>query len=337
MDFHLLVPDLFWPAAAGAEPYRELPAPALECILARGRRVRGAGMSLERWLGTAFAAPVALPLAPYALRGDGGESGTQFWIHADPVHLKVHGDRLILAEASRLDISPDEARDFVSQLNAQFAAEGLEFTAPHPRRWYARAAEDPRLDATPTAEVAGRNVDTFLPRGDDGARWRRIFNEAQMLLHAHPGNTARESRGALTVNSIWFWGAGKAGSPYSPYDVVWSSHPLAAGLALASHAGYHALPESATALLKEATGKSLLVVADLLPSTAYGDLVAWRRALAALEQDWCAPLLAAVRSGAIDTLTLRGLGSDYSYTVELKRGDLWRFWRTIKPLGTYAA
>jgi hypothetical protein len=336
MDCHLLVPDLFWPAAAGAEPYRELAAPSLETLLGRGRRARVAGASLERWLAAAFATSDGLPLAPYALRGDGGEPGTHCWMYADPVHLKVHGDRLILADASRLSLSAEEARDFVSKLNVQFATEGIEFTAPHPRRWYARVPVEPRLHTTPTAEVAGRSVEAFLPGGDDGARWRGIFNEAQMLLHAHPGNKVRESRGALAVNSVWFWGTGKAGSPYSPYDAVWSNHPLATGLALASHVGYQALPASATALLAEAGEGSPLIVADLLPSTAYGDLSAWRDALAVLERDWLAPLLAAVRSGVVKTLTLRGLGPDYGYSVELARGDLWRFWRPIKPLQTYA-
>jgi hypothetical protein len=337
MECHLLVPDLFWPAAAGAEPYRKLTMPALETLFARGRRERIAGISLERWLAKAFAAHGQLPLAAYALRGDGGEPGAHCWMHADPVHLKVHGDRLILADASRLALTAEEARDLVSRLNAQFAPEGIEFVAPVPQRWYARVAAEPRLTTTPTAEVAGRNVDAFLPAGDDGARWRQIFNEAQMLLHAHPGNEAREARGALTVNSLWFWGAGKAGSPYSPFDAVWSNHPLAAGLALSSHVGYHPLPASAAGVLEEADGDSLLIVADLLPSTAYGDLAAWRHALTTLEQDWFAPLLAAVKRGAVETLTLRGLGADYGYTVEIERGDLWRFWRTAKSLTHYAA
>lgn len=337
MHCHLLVPDLFWPAAAGAEPYRELQTPALETLLARGRRDRIAGASLERRLATAFSAPADLPLAPYALRGDGGEPGAHCWIHADPVHLKVHGDRLILADASQLSISAEEARDFVARLNVQFAPEGIEFSAPHPHRWYARVAREPRLATTPTAEVAGRNVDGFLPAGDDGALWRKLFNEAQMLLHAHPRNAAREARRALTVNSLWFWGAGKAGSPYSPFDAVWSNHPLAAGLALSSHVGYQALPASAAKLLEEARGDSVLIVADLLPSTAYGDLAAWRQAVVALERDWCAPLLAAVRSGVVETLTLRGLGPDYGYAAELEGGDLWRFWRRVRPLQTYAS
>ena len=49
-----------------------------------------------------------------------------------------------------------------------------------------------------------------------GERWlRRLQNEAQMLLHAHPVNLARMARGALAVNSVWIHGAGAPADPVS--------------------------------------------------------------------------------------------------------------------------
>ena len=335
MNCHLLVPDLFWPAAAGGAPYRDMQMPALETILARGRRASTAGSSLERWLAAAFALPAGLPLAPFALRGEGREPGDQHWLRADPVHLKVHGDRLVLADASGLDITADEAREFAAALSAHFAPDGIAFEAPHPQRWYARAAEDPRLAGTPTAEVAARSIDPFLPSGPGAVRWRKISNEAQMVLHAHPLNESREARGALPVNSVWFWGAGRASRPTSSYDAVWASHPLASGLAAAAANVVRPLPASAAEYLKEPGGKTALVVAAVLPTTAYGDLAGWREAAAALERAWLAPLLAAVDGGVLQTLTLHGLGSDYGYTVALAPNDRFRFWRRRRPLDHY--
>jgi len=337
MNCHLLVPDLFWPAAAGGEPCRNLSLPALETILARGYAVPSGAISLERWLAASYALPNELPLAPFALRGDGGEPGDHAWMHADPVHLKVHGDRLILADASRLAVTGEEARGFIAALNSQFAPEGIEFTAPHPQRWYVRMAKVPRLKTTPTAEAAGRNVDTYLPAGEDGAQWRKIFNEAQMLLHAHPANAARESRGALPVNSVWFWGAGQARALTSPYDAVWASHPLPSGLAAATSGVVHPLPSSADLYLKEKSAKPALVVAAILPTTAYGDVSGWRDAVVGLEQTWFAPLLAALRNGPLQYLTLHGLGPDYGFYATLERSSLLRFWRRRRPLHTYAA
>jgi hypothetical protein len=336
MNAHLLVPDLFWPAAAGGEPYRGLALPALETMLGRGRHVRTAGTSLERWLAAAFALPPQLPLAPYALLADGGEPGEHWWMQADPAHLKVHRDRLILADATRLGITSDEAADLVAALNAQLAPDGIALIAPTPGRWYARLAGEPRVLTTPTAEVIGRNVETFMPAGDEGSRWRRIANEAQMLLHAHARNEARENGGALTINSVWFWGAGRVGKPVTPYDDVASNHPLARGLALASRSAASPLPASAESLLKAPGGITPLIVAELNAASAYGDVAGWRDAVTGLERSWWAPIVAGIHDGALESITLHGLGPDFGCTATLDRKDLRRFWRRKRPLLDFA-
>ncbi|OGA21406.1 MAG: hypothetical protein A3I02_09220 [Betaproteobacteria bacterium RIFCSPLOWO2_02_FULL_67_26] len=337
MNCHLLVPNLYWPAAAGTEPYRGLEAPALETLLARGHRLRTGGASLERWLAAAYGLPAGLPLAPYALRGDGGDPGDDCWMHADPVHLRVHGDRLVLADATRLQVTPDEARAFIAALGAHFAAEGIAIIAPDPQRWYLRSADEPRLSTNPTAEVAGRSIEPFLPSGDDGAHWRRVINEAQMLLHDHPRNQEREARGELPVNSIWPWGAGRARRPATPYDAVWGGHPLATGLATAGGVAARRLPASGTELLKALNGRSQLVVLSSLPATAYGDLTAWRAAVSLLERDWLAPLLAGLADSGLNSITLHGLGPDFGQVSEYRPRDRLRFWRRTRPLHAYAA
>ncbi len=333
MNLHLLVPELFWPAAAGVEPYRDLPLPALETLLARGARTRTAGASLERWLAAAHGLSDELPLAPHSLRGDGVDPGDHWWLRADPVHLKVHGDRLVLADASRLALKADEARQYVATLNTHFAGGGMTFVAPHPQRWYARLAAEPRLGTPPTAEVAGRSVAPFLPAGGGGAPWRKTVNEIQMLLHDHPCNSAREAGGQLPVNSVWLWGGGRGGRVATPYGALWADHPLVAGLGAASGIATRSLPAS-KALLEPRRGTELVVLSSL-PATAYGDLPQWREALASLERDWFGPLLHALQNGAIGSFTLHGLGPDFSYVSETRPRDRWRFWRARRPLHAY--
>lgn len=344
MDCHALVPDLFWPAAAGPEPYRGLELPALETLLARGRRERIDGASPERWLATAFRVACAreLPLAALALRGDGGEPGGEWWMHADPVHLELRRDRVILADASRLAITPDEARQLTAGLNAHFAPEEMFFVAPRPARWYARIATPPRIATTPTAEVAGRDIERFLPEGEDGARWRSLINEAQMLMHRHPCNEAREARGELPVNSLWFWGAGRVTrlAADAPYTAVWSDHPLALGLAGASGIAAHPLPDSGASLMRSARsgecGRTHLVVLPAPPGAGYGDIAAWRGAVAALERDWFGALLSAVQDGALERVTLHALGADFGVSAEYSRGDRYKFWQPRRRLHAYA-
>lgn len=337
MDCHLLVPNLCWPAAAGTEPCGGLELPALETLLARGRRARTQGASIERWLAAAYGLPAGLPLAPYALRGDGGDPGSDCWAHADPVHLRVHREHLVLADASRLRVTADEAREFTATLGAHFAAEGIAFTAPDPQRWYLRTADDPRLDAVPTAEAAGRSIEAYLPAGADGARWRRVINEAQMLLHEHPRNQDRGARGALPVNSIWLWGAGRALQLAAPYDAVWSDLPLVHGLASASDVAAHRLPGAGAALRDAIRGNSILVVLSSLPAIAYGEGEAWRAAVITLDRDWMAPLLSGMTESGLDSITLHGLGPDFGLRAEYRRHHRFRFWRRRRPLNAYAA
>lgn len=337
MHCHLVVPDLFWPASLGPGPYRGLKLPALELALARGRGARIAGGSPDRWLAGAYGLGPALPLAPFSLRGDGGEPGPHWWLRADPVHLTVQGDRLVLADASDLAVTPEEARDFLALLNGHFGADGIAFTAPHPQRWYLGMADEPRVRTVPTAEVAGKGIEPFLPSGEHGARWRKALNEAQMLLHEHPRNAAREARGAPTVNSVWVWGAGRAQSLAAPHDAVWSSDPLAAGLARASAAPHHPLPESAAALLQERRAASALVVLERPAGAACGAVAPWREAVLELERRWFAPLVEGLRGSALESLTIHGLGADFGMAVELDRHHLWRFWDRRRPLEAYAA
>ena len=336
MNCHLLVPDLFWPASAGNEPYRGLELPALETLLARGRRAKTPGASLERWLARQYQLADGLPLAPFSLRGDGGEPGGDWWMHADPVHLKIHGDRLILADASRLGVTPDESRECIAALNSHFTDDGISFSAPHPERWYLRTAHETRLRTTPTSEAAGRNVEPILPQGNDSARWRRVINEAQMLLHQQPCNEIRERQARPAVNSIWVWGPGRDHALATIYDVVWSDHPLAAGLAAASGAAARPLPASGPSLLQARhTGNHLVVLA--LPATAYGDVADWRDAVVMMERSWAAALLAGLWDGALESLTLHGLGPDHGYRSVVARRDRLCFWRTRRPLRAYAA
>jgi hypothetical protein len=336
MNCHLLVPDLFWLPSAGNDPYRGLELPALETLLARGRRTRIPGASLERALAQQFDLAEELPLAPYSLRGDGGEPGANWWMRADPVHLVIHGNRLMLADASRLAVTPDEARQCVAALNAHFANDGILFVAPRPERWYFRAAQEIRVRTTPTSEAAGRNVEASLPEGDDSARWRRLINEAQMVLHQQPCNETRESEARPTVNSIWIWGAGRDRTLPTVHHTIWSDHPLAAGLAAASGALARSLPVSgATLLTGRAAGSHLVVLA--FPAAAYGEQAEWREAVMMLERSWAAPLLAALLEGTLETLTLQGLGTHHGHQSVMTRRDRLSFWRVRRPLRAYAA
>ena len=80
--------------------------------------------------------------------------------------------------------------------------------------------------------------------------------------------------------------------------------------------------------LKGADDAATLAVFGALDHPARsGDALAWRDELARFEADWLAPALDALRGGRIEALRLLAPGELAAVDVQLRRQDLWKFWR----------
>lgn len=293
--------ELIVPALLAAPQAARLPA--LELLRARGR-ARGAEVQgYASWLGAAFGVE-PLPAGALTAFAEG------FWLRADPVHLRLLRDSMVLVPVTGL--RPAEAEQLVATLNRHFAGTH-EFRSPHPDFWVVRTAPA-ALAVLPTQEVAGQHIAEYLP----GAPWAALMNEIQMALHEHPVNEARE----LAVNSVWLWGAGELPqSAAGPWRSVSAAEPLALGLARVAGIRQRALPRTAAAWFAEMPedGRHLVVLE--------GDAEA-------LEADWFAPLLEALKSGRLGMVSL--LVPDAGLAVEATRSDLRRFWRRPRALASHA-
>src|SRR5216683_4824568 len=247
MHCDLYIPDFF--AAEGLPPSDSLAA--AETLIARGRRRRMAPVSSEAWLFERFgvARQRDWPVAPYTLLADGGTPERHYWMRADPVHLHVARDSLVLADSAAFEVSRAESEALVETLNRHFGQTML-FYPMRPARWYVRLEKAPDMQTTPAAAARGLAIDEKLPSGSDAMRFHALMNEAQMLLHEHPVNAGREARGELALNSIWFWGGGVIdASKARPFSTVVGDDPLTRGLALAAGIPARALPKDAGSML----------------------------------------------------------------------------------------
>lgn len=321
MHCELVVPGLF--GASDAQRF-----PALELLLARSRRQARAARPLEDWLREAFELDdAAFPAGALTVLGGGGDPGADAWVRADPVHLRVMQNRVAVMPGEAFPLPAEEAHALCDALNAHFA--GMEFTVASPKRWYARLALAFAPDPGNPLESAGRAAQP--PQQAAG-----LLNEAQMVLHNHAVNAAREARGEPAVNSLWLWGAGRAGQARASWQSVATDDPAVLGAARLAGARHRALPRSAAEWLERLpqNGRHLALLDALRAPLALGAELA--EETAALERDWFAPLLASLRSGRVGMLTLHVPDGPQAVSFEAVRGDLRRFWRRPKGIKNYA-
>jgi hypothetical protein len=313
-QLHVLLEGLL-PQHVASLPCR----PALEKLLTVSTRCEATEGSAAAWLCQAFGVARGhdVPVAPYAALADGLRPEARYCLRVDPVHLQPLRDRVVFAGAVQ-GLTMEEAKALTDALNRHFSDDGLEFLAPRPDRWYLLLGAPTEMQTTSPAEATGLDAAAVFPRGAAAGRWRMWINEAQMVLHEHPVNVARERCGQMPVNTVWPWGGGTLGRPATaPYAQVWADDPLARGLALA--AGLEVFSSAASPRAMPDRG-NVLLVHDAAAGLGEG-LLAWISSL--------------LRSGAIAAAHLHLEGEGQVSSHVLRRADLWKFWRRPRPLETY--
>lgn len=183
----------------GAETATEAQALNLphEHVLAacRGWALRDGGLPLAAWSAQADGLPPAPP--------DVG------WGLLTPTHWQVGSEQILLLDPAALHLDEDESRALWRSLRELFDGEGWALYWGAPLRWYATHGLLADLATASLERVVGQPIDRWLPERSAGRVLRRLQSEAQMLLHTHPVNAAREARGELPVNSFWLSGTGR--------------------------------------------------------------------------------------------------------------------------------
>ncbi|MCE9550978.1 MAG: hypothetical protein K8R50_08260 [Betaproteobacteria bacterium] len=337
----IVILDLFLPQEFFVDACAGLAVPVLEKLLARAKpallssEISSTG-TLEEWLCRTFgiARQMDEPIAPITLMADGMQPATCYWLRADPVYLQMQRTQLSLHPD--VPLNADEAAQLCASLNTHFAAEGLRFFSPHPQRWYLQMESVPNIVTHSLAQVAGRNVQSHLPTGQDALRWHKVFNEVQMLFFEHAVNQAREARDDLPINSIWLWGGGKAVEHLArPYTKVCGDSFLAGAFAQAAGIPYQISSGDLTRCVDD-EGDVLIVWEGLRRPLQQGDLYAWRDSVQCLEQSYIAPLWKALRNGRIKQLSLNVLNAGVTQRFVLTRSAVWKPWRLSKSLTRYA-
>jgi hypothetical protein len=330
----VVVPDLLLPPQA-SETLRQLRLPHLERWIARGHGEALPIQGAAPWLAQRFGIEQPFPIAAVTLAADAQpREGT--WLRADPVHLQVSPEVVALHDASVLDIHRDEANALVAVLQDHFAADGFEFLAPHPARWYVRVPPGEVPRTTPLESALGRNVFGLLPRGEGNINWSSAITETQMLFASHDVNAEREANGRPAINSVWFWGEGTAPARIvQAYSLVYAHDPFARGLGRLSQTRVAEPPPAPGGVDMVDEHASVLVVLDDLTAPLHrGEADAWIAAARRLDETWFAQVPHLL--DRFDTVRVVLPGHHGTRMATIDRSARWRWFRGRTPLNAHA-
>lgn len=332
-QLHILLPGLLSPLWQWEQAQAPLPRfVSLETLLARSR-VSPAPPSFEATLCACFGVQRDdhrdLPLAPIRRFGSGGGADSDYWMCADPVHLRADVDTVFLDDSNSLHIEPSEADELCVLFNEHFSEHGWSLETASPSHWHLRVAAEQAMRAQPLPQLMGRGIRDSLPAD---AFWRGVLTELQMLYHGAEVNRRRESAGLPTINSLWFWGGGTLPAAAASWSAVWGNGALTHGLARLAGIDMH-LVEEALAVIPAVAESRLLCIESLRVPANYEQYTDWIAVLQDLETRLFAPLATALRNGNV---TEAHLYDCQGRRFSLSRRQLWRVWQRPQSLYAYA-
>jgi hypothetical protein len=303
-------------------------APCAQRLLTAGRSAPETATILESWLAEQLHWE-RIPVA--ALEAGGLGVAGDFWLRADPVHLRLDQRSARLMEATELELTASQARALWVTCAGVIAAHGGELQQLQPLCWAARFAHAAWQDGllsqlSSLRQVRGKAISDYLPSGKPGQVWRKLSSELQIALHDHPVNRNREALGLPAVNSLWLWGdgvmpasqLGTAGKALLPWELLGTDITWLAALARQTGITVRSAGSGFGGLAKKSN--ALLVLEALEAPLAYADQAGLMTVLAEYEQLWFAPVWSALRRGAVRRVTLHPLsGAAY----DLRRWHCW--------------
>tara|TARA_R110002049_G_scaffold227211_2_gene399306 strand:- start:92 stop:1090 length:999 start_codon:yes stop_codon:yes gene_type:complete len=327
----ILIPHLFPDLRLLEAATHNIKVPALETLLTRGKLQTCPAEGTEAALCSLLGIPRQQdwPIAPITLESDGEAAHGAYWLRADPVHMSVMRDRIVLAGGQIINLSQAESEALARTITEHFGT-ALHLLPLHPERWYLRYAQPPRLRTTPLSVAAGRDIQLHLPQGEDAPQFRSLLNEIQMLLYDHPVNQARESRGELPVNALWLWGGGVRPHAVDTSGNLFAHEASARALGAFCNLQINQPPSHWTR--SSAANMDRIVLDTLTPAGQCGDAYGWRSALISLEELWFAPLLASL--GTLGPSGLQLIDPVNGQMLHVTRTDAWKIWRRPKKLAS---
>lgn len=330
----LALPFALPPPELANDLLRALKTPSLAALLGRHSTLQYSEfdhnsrvLPHEAWLSHALGIGDNAALATACMRGCGlaAEAEQGHWFMLQPAYVQISRTHFLLTDLRGLQLSEADSRALYEVARPYFDDIGKPLLHGAPGLWFVRADEWASLSTASPDAATTQSMGDWLPEGDHARAFRKLQNEIQMLWHEHPINEARQARGLQPVNSCWLWGgagpAATSGQVAISADTAW----------MAALAAPERRQPTAQQLIDQ-PGAALL--ADLIAPAQVGDWSDWLARMQRIEQDWFAPLLAALKDGRIGSVKLvlsHRFGTSSVTSSKLAQRKFWRQ-PTLNPL-----
>jgi hypothetical protein len=332
----ILLPFGLAPKEMANDLLSQLQTPSLAMLLGRANEKTNRhsdpyarSLPHEQWLGNRYGInhveESSPPLAADYMSSLGLKPDPGTWFILQPAHLHVARDHLVLTDRRQLILDEIESKALFDAAQPLFEESGLTLLYGDAHHWFMRADAWTGLrTATPDA-ASGHNIDIWLPKGPQERAWRRLHNEVQMTWHMHGVNAEREARRAHPVNALWLWGGTSA-----PHASA-TSKPTCFSLPDARHAfamvSQQTLPPGGMdALLASLPSDAIVVLDKLIEPALVEDWSEWLNRYRQLEESSFAKLLAGMKAGKIDGVSLIVTDSTHLSEFAVNRNALRKFW-----------
>jgi hypothetical protein len=283
MHLTAVVPGSLVPAPLAAELTASLQAPTLMRLLisssAASESTSAPGLADATWLAReVYRVPLPAPTAPYAWSALANSRDAQLHLwHADPVHIAIGRESLIVQDLGNAMPSAAEADALITAANEALRPAGCALQRQG-AGWFLRADRAWTFSPQPLSAVLGQPIPIAGADDGDALHWSRLLNEIQMRWHADPVNRHREAQGLPVINSLWLHGGG-TWRPQTPlrWPRVYTQRFDLQGLAIAAGATF-ARPDDAV------NSDALLVWDDALAFAREADWSAWLVAMQAIDR-----------------------------------------------------
>lgn len=122
--------------------------------------------------------------------------------HVTPVHLVPDWDVLRLFQFELEEIPVERQQQLIGLLSPLFTEDGGQLVYQSDLRWQLQLPVRAQIKTTPLEWATGTNLREAMPQGEEALRWKRLLNEAQMMLHSAETDP---QQGQLAINGIWIW------------------------------------------------------------------------------------------------------------------------------------